>query len=80
MSETVARHTAKPQLTREKDTICVTAAEGTRFVVVRSLDNDRWTTAIRGTTAGEVTVPAADRVVVTALDRTGRESEPAEAK
>ncbi|HVL14295.1 MAG TPA: family 10 glycosylhydrolase [Gemmata sp.] len=71
---------AKPQLTREKDTICVTAAEGTRFVVVRSLDNDRWTTAIRGTTAGEVTVPAADRVVVTALDRTGRESEPAEAK
>jgi uncharacterized lipoprotein YddW (UPF0748 family) len=77
---------AKPGVTRETvdgtDTLRVNAGEGVRFVVVRSWKDDKWTTTVHGVAAnGRATIPAAgDRVVVSVLDRTGRESEPAEAK
>ena len=45
----------------------------TRFVVTREYKDGKWTATIRGP-AGEL--PKADRVVVTHLDRTGREIEP----
>jgi hypothetical protein len=58
----------------------VKAAGGIRFVVVRSLADGKWTTTVRGMTPEGITVRSAERVLVSALDRTGRESEPVEAK
>jgi hypothetical protein len=76
---------AAPGVTREdldgRAVLRIRAEEGTRFVVVRGLSADARTAAVRGVAAdGTVSVPLpkADRVLVTALDRVGRESEPAE--
>ena len=66
-----------------KQTLKVTAAAGTRFVAVRSLTGDAWTTSVHGVAedgTAEFAAPAAARIVLTALDRTGRESEPVEVK
>jgi uncharacterized lipoprotein YddW (UPF0748 family) len=74
---------ARPGLTRTKDAVRAKAAPGARFVVARSLVGDRWATRVRGVAPdGTATIPApgATRVVVFALDRTGRAGEPAEAK
>jgi uncharacterized lipoprotein YddW (UPF0748 family) len=74
---------AKPALTRARQMLRVKAAPGTRFVVVRMLVGDTWTTSVRGVSAGgaaAIPAPDAKRIVVVALDRTGRASEPAEAK
>jgi uncharacterized lipoprotein YddW (UPF0748 family) len=77
---------AKPAVTREKaegkDVLRVKAAEGARFVVIRNLAGDAWETTVRGVAAdGTATLPApAGKTVVSVLDRTGRKSEPVEAK
>ena len=75
---------AKPEVTREgKQTLAVKAATGTRFVVVRTLAGEKWTTTVHGVAAdgtAEFPVEPAKRVVVTSLDRTGRESDPVEVK
>ena len=76
---------AAPVVTREsldgRDVLRIKAEEGTRFVVVRGLSTDARSAVVRGVPAdGMVTVPLplADKVVITALDRVSRESEPAE--
>ena len=78
---------AKPEVVREsaddKDVLRITAEAGTRFVVVRGLSEDFSSTLVRGLAAdGQLIVPLpkADRVVVSVLDRTGRESEAVEVK
>jgi hypothetical protein len=51
--------------------------------VVRSLVGDAWATSVHGVAedgTAVLGVPPSKRVVVTALDRTGRESEPVEVK
>ena len=72
---------AKPEVAREsadgEDVLRVKAEAGTRFVVVRGLSEDFSSTVVRGLTAdGQLIVPLpkADRVVVSVLDRTGREA------
>ena len=75
---------AAPDVTRgPKETLNVKAAAGTRFVVVRTLAGDIWVTSVRGVAKdGTTAIACAEkgRVVVTALDRTGRASEPVEVK
>jgi uncharacterized lipoprotein YddW (UPF0748 family) len=74
---------AKPEPVREmkdgKPALRVKPAEGVRFVVVRTLAKGAWTTAVRSPDA-TIPIPAAERVLVTVLDRIGRESEPAAAR
>jgi hypothetical protein len=54
----------------------IKAAEGTRFVVTRSLVGETWATDIRGAEEkGTATVPipaGATKVLVQVMDRTGR--------
>jgi hypothetical protein len=76
-----------PQATREttdgKTILRVKATAGTRFVVVRALTGGAWATSVHGVAqdgTGTVPVPSAKRVVIAALDRTGRESEAVEVK
>jgi uncharacterized lipoprotein YddW (UPF0748 family) len=78
---------ARPEVAREaidgKDVLRINANEGMRFVVVRGLSEDIRTAIIRGIGAdGQLTIPLpkADRIVVSVLDRTGRESEAVEVK
>jgi uncharacterized lipoprotein YddW (UPF0748 family) len=77
---------AKPEATREKldgkEVLRVKAGAGARFVVVRTQTDGGWLTTVRGVSAdGPTTLPApAGKAVVSVLDRTGRESEPVEAK
>jgi uncharacterized lipoprotein YddW (UPF0748 family) len=74
----------KPEVSRAtadgRDVLRVKAAPGTRFVVVRALSADAKTAVVRGVDAGgrlTLPLPKAERVVVSAVDRVGRESEPA---
>jgi uncharacterized lipoprotein YddW (UPF0748 family) len=73
---------AKPEITREKldgkNVFRIKTGPGTRFVVVRAETGDTWKTTVTGAYAEGVTFPATGRVVVSALDRTGRASEPVE--
>jgi len=75
-----------PEVTRVttdgKPLLRVKTATNTRFVVVRALAGDAWTTTVRGAGGGTVTVPvpASKRIVIVALDRTGRESEAVEVR
>jgi uncharacterized lipoprotein YddW (UPF0748 family) len=78
---------ARPAVTREVidgRTVVRVTAEGARFVVVRAQVGEGWETVVRGVTAaGPAAIRLggkAGRVVVSALDRAGRESEAAEAK
>jgi uncharacterized lipoprotein YddW (UPF0748 family) len=74
---------AKPEAVSDGQTLKVKAAAGTRFVVVRALVGEAWVTSVHGVAengTAEFAVPAAKQLVVTALDRTGRASEPVEAK
>ena len=60
----------------------VQAGDDARFVVVRSLSDDRQTVVVRGVDSkGTLTIPLpkAERVIVCVLDRVGRESEAVEA-
>src|SRR5262245_1323156 len=74
---------AKPSVTREvidaESVVSVKAAEGVRFVVVRSQVGGEWRTDVRGVAADGPTAirlnGKADRVVVSVIDRTGRQSE-----
>ncbi len=77
----------KPEVTREldagRDVLRVGGQGGVRFILVRSLNDGVWTTRVRGMAQdGRTTMPLplAERVVVSVLDRTGRESEPAEVR
>ena len=76
---------AQPEVTREleasRDVLRVWVPTAGRFVLVRSLNDGVWTTKVRGLAPdGRLTVPVpkAERVVVSALDRTGRESDAVE--
>jgi uncharacterized lipoprotein YddW (UPF0748 family) len=77
---------APPEVTREttdgKTVLRVKTAAGTRFVVVRSLVGDTWSTIIRGVEDNNAAIPVSvsKRTVIVALDRTGRESEALELK
>ena len=75
---------AAPDITRgPKETLNVKAAAGTRFVVVRVNAGNAWVTSVHGIAKdGTAAIACAEkgRVVVTALDRTGRASEPVEVK
>jgi uncharacterized lipoprotein YddW (UPF0748 family) len=78
---------AKPVVTRTvsdgKPVLRVTAGPGTRFVVVQTPTANGWTTRVHGAAAdGPTTIPlpAGGRAAVRVLDRTGRASEPVEAK
>jgi hypothetical protein len=78
---------ARPEFTfsprGDKPTLNVKAAKGTRFVVVRALTGDAWTTSVHGVAedgTATITLNPAKRFVLTALDRTARESEPVELK
>ena len=57
-------------------TLKVKAAAGTRFVVVQAQSGDSWTTSVHGVAEdGTAAIPVREgrgRVVVVALDRTGR--------
>ncbi|MDY3556399.1 family 10 glycosylhydrolase [Gemmata sp. JC717] len=74
---------AKPEAVREmaggKAVLRVKTAPGTRFVVVRAQTGDRWVVNVSDA-SGAIAVPETGRIVVTALDRVGRESEPVEVK
>jgi len=74
---------ARPEVVREtvqgQDVLRVRAAAGVRFVVTRTEIDGLWRTAVRGVAPdGQTTLllPKAERVVVSVIDRTGRESEP----
>jgi uncharacterized lipoprotein YddW (UPF0748 family) len=79
---------AKPGIAREvvggETAVRVKAAEGARFAIVRAQVGEQWETTVRGFAAdGATTVRVngkAGRVVVSVLDRTGRESEPVEVR
>jgi uncharacterized lipoprotein YddW (UPF0748 family) len=76
---------AKPEVTLAagKRVISVKPAPGTRFVVVRALAGETWTTRVHGVSedgTNVIPVPASQRIVIVALDRTGRESEEQEVK
>jgi uncharacterized lipoprotein YddW (UPF0748 family) len=73
---------AKPEVIHEvvngRDMLRIKAGPGTRFVVVRSLSEDEQKAVVRGPAAeGMVSLPLpkAERVVVSVVDRVGRESE-----
>ena len=77
----------KPEVTRDtidgKPVLRVKAGAGTRFVVVRTLTGDAWTTSVHGLAAdGTAILPIAEktRVMVSVLDRTERASEVVEVK
>ncbi|AWM39697.1 hypothetical protein GobsT_19470 [Gemmata obscuriglobus] len=74
---------AKPEAVREvtggKAVLRVKTAPGTRFVAVRAQTGDRWAVSVSDA-SGAIAVPETGRIVVTALDRIGRESEPVEVK
>lgn len=74
---------AKPEVTREvidgKGILRVKTAAGTRFVVVRAQKGDSWLTGVYGP-SDAIPVFEKGRVVVTALDRVGRESDAVEMK
>ena len=76
---------AAPGVTRESingsDGLRIKAEDGIRFVVVRGVSPDAQTAVVRGVAAdgtASVPLPKADRVLVSAVDRTGRESDPVE--
>jgi uncharacterized lipoprotein YddW (UPF0748 family) len=75
---------APPTVTREvqggRDVLRLTVPKGTRFVVVRGISSDMQSTVVRGVLEDgtiAVNLPKAERVVVSVVDRTGRESQPA---
>jgi uncharacterized lipoprotein YddW (UPF0748 family) len=75
----------KPEvsLADSKRTLTVKSAPGTRFVVVRACTGDRWMTSVHGVAEDGVigiSVPPSKCIVITALDRTGRESASVEVK
>ncbi|MBN9122581.1 MAG: family 10 glycosylhydrolase [Planctomycetes bacterium] len=74
---------AKPEATREvidgKAVLRVKTAPGTRFVVARVQKGDEWQISVSNA-SGAIPAAGKGRVVVTALDRTGRESEAVEVK
>ena len=57
------------------DGVATVTGEGVRFVVVRALKDGKWTTTVSGPRAAW---PTADKVVLTYVDRTGREIKPVE--
>ena len=69
-------------LTDGKPFLRVKVPTDTRFVVVRALTGDAWLTTVRGAGDGPIAIPEprSKRIVVVALDRTGRESEAVEVK
>lgn len=73
----------KPEVTREvtdgKSVLRVKTAPGTRFVVVRAQKGDSWQTGVYGA-SDAIPVAEKGRVVVTALDRVGRESDAVEVR
>ena len=74
---------AKPEATRDGQTLAVRAAPGTLFVVVRVESGGSWATSVRGVAAdgtAVLSVSEKGRVVVSVLDRTGRASDPVEVK
>jgi uncharacterized lipoprotein YddW (UPF0748 family) len=76
---------AKPEVKREvagrRQLLQVKAATDTRFVVVRTLRDDKWTTHVVGVADGAASMPVSEgRVVVSVIDRAGRESEAVEVK
>ena len=75
----------KPEATRasaeRRQLLKVKAATDARFVVVRILKDDKWTTRVVGIAEGVASVPVSDgRVVVSVIDRAGGESEAVEVK
>jgi uncharacterized lipoprotein YddW (UPF0748 family) len=74
---------APPQVSHEtrggNRVIRVTAPAGSRFIVVRTSENNRWSTRIIGVGAdGSITLPATHPAIVSVVDRTGRLSEAVE--
>jgi uncharacterized lipoprotein YddW (UPF0748 family) len=75
---------APPQVSHEtrggNRVIRVTAPAGARLIVVRTLENNRWSTRIIGVGAdGSITLPATHPAIVSVVDRTGRLSKAVEA-
>ncbi|OWK35045.1 glycoside hydrolase family 10 protein [Fimbriiglobus ruber] len=74
----------KPKLVREivgdQALLRIETSSETRFVMVRTLSDEKWTTTITSAVGEKTAIPVsgAKRVVVSVLDRTGRESEAAE--
>ena len=78
---------AKPEVKREtvngRDILRIQADTGTRFVVARGLSADQETVAVRGPAEEgivSIPLPKAERVFVSTIDRTGRESDAVEVK
>jgi len=75
---------APPTVTRAvangRDVLRIASQKGAQFVVVRGISTDLQSVQVRGIPADgavAVNLPKADRVIVTVVDRTGRESQPA---
>jgi uncharacterized lipoprotein YddW (UPF0748 family) len=78
--EPVAKPEAKRDTADGKLVLRVRTAPGTRFVLLRTFADGKWTTRVVGAAADGVSIPLppAGRIVVNVLDRTGRLSEPVE--